>query len=98
LQATRRGGREKKLCCCSQQAPHGHDIAQQKNYADVRAPDFARSFEKKCFDIIACMREPLAAIGADVFVLTPDEFGTFVKAEIERWSVIIKKDGIKLEP
>jgi tripartite-type tricarboxylate transporter receptor subunit TctC len=43
------------------------------------------------------LRDPLAAIGADVFVLSPEEFGAFVKGEIERWGVIIKKYGIKLE-
>ncbi len=44
------------------------------------------------------LRDALAAIGADVFVSSPEEFGVFVKAEIERWGVIIKKYGIKLEP
>jgi tripartite-type tricarboxylate transporter receptor subunit TctC len=43
------------------------------------------------------LRDALAAIGADVFVSSPEEFGVFVKAEIERWNVIIKKYGIKLE-
>jgi tripartite-type tricarboxylate transporter receptor subunit TctC len=43
------------------------------------------------------LRDPLAAIGADIFVLSPEEFGAFVKAEIERWGIIIKKYGIKLE-
>jgi tripartite-type tricarboxylate transporter receptor subunit TctC len=43
------------------------------------------------------VRDPLAAIGADAFLLSPEEFGVFVKAEIERWGAIIKKYGIKLE-
>jgi tripartite-type tricarboxylate transporter receptor subunit TctC len=43
------------------------------------------------------LRDALAAIGADVFVSSPEEFGIFVKAEIERWGAIIKKYGIKLE-
>lgn len=43
------------------------------------------------------LREPLAAIGADIFVLSPEEFGVFVKAEIERWHAIVKKYNIVLE-
>ena len=30
-------------------------------------------------------------------LMSPEEFGAFVKGEIERWGVIIKKYGIKLE-
>jgi tripartite-type tricarboxylate transporter receptor subunit TctC len=44
------------------------------------------------------LRERYAEIGADVFVTSPEEFGVFVKAEIDRWQEIVKKYGIVLEP
>ncbi len=43
------------------------------------------------------MRDRLAEIGADVYTLSPDEFGKFVQSEIERWKAIVAKDDIKLE-
>ena len=44
------------------------------------------------------VRDRLAAIGADIFTLSPEEFAAFVKDEIERWHAIVKKYGIVLEP
>ena len=44
------------------------------------------------------VKERYAEIGADVFVASPEEFGAFVKSEIERWHDIVKKYGIVLEP
>jgi tripartite-type tricarboxylate transporter receptor subunit TctC len=44
------------------------------------------------------VRDRYAEIGADVFVSSPEEFGAFVKSEIERWDEIVKKYGIVLEP
>ncbi len=43
------------------------------------------------------VKDRYAEIGADVFVLSPEEFATFVKSEIERWHDIVKKYGIVLE-
>jgi tripartite-type tricarboxylate transporter receptor subunit TctC len=44
------------------------------------------------------VRDRLAEIGADVYTLSPAEFGKFVQEEIERWKTIVAKYGIKLEP
>ena len=44
------------------------------------------------------VKDRYAEIGADVFVSSPEEFGAFVKSEIERWHDIVKKYGIVLEP
>ena len=44
------------------------------------------------------VRDRYAEIGADVFVSSPEEFGAFVKTEIDRWHEIVRKYGIVLEP
>jgi tripartite-type tricarboxylate transporter receptor subunit TctC len=44
------------------------------------------------------LRDRLTEIGADIFTLSPEEFAAFVKSEIERWRVIVRKYGIVLEP
>ena len=44
------------------------------------------------------VRDRYAEIGADVFVSSPEEFGAFVKTDIDRWHEIVRKYGIVLEP
>jgi len=44
------------------------------------------------------LRDRLTEIGADIFTLSPEEFAAFVKSEIDRWHVIVRKYGIVLEP
>jgi tripartite-type tricarboxylate transporter receptor subunit TctC len=41
------------------------------------------------------VRERLVAIGFDVVASTPDEFGAFMKAEVDRWTRVVDKGGIK---
>ena len=43
------------------------------------------------------LRERYNEIGADVFVLSPEEFSAFLKSEIERWHAIVKKYGIVID-
>jgi len=43
------------------------------------------------------VRERMTAIGFDVVAGTPEEFGQFMKAEVERWTVVVNKGGIKPE-
>ena len=42
-------------------------------------------------------REKLAAEGAEPVGSTPDEFGAFVKAEIDKWSKVVKAANIPLQ-
>jgi tripartite-type tricarboxylate transporter receptor subunit TctC len=42
-------------------------------------------------------RERLAAEGIEVMGSTPDEFGSFLKAEISKWTIVINTAGIKAE-
>src|SRR6266480_4619089 len=41
------------------------------------------------------VRERMAQIGFDVVAGTPEEFGAFMKAEIERWTAVVERGGIK---
>jgi tripartite-type tricarboxylate transporter receptor subunit TctC len=42
-------------------------------------------------------REKLAAEGADPVGSTPEQFGAFIKAEIEKWGKVVKTAGIPLQ-
>src|SRR5437899_589846 len=41
------------------------------------------------------IRERMTQIGFDVVAGTPEEFGAFMKAEIERWAAVVERGGIK---
>ena len=41
------------------------------------------------------VRDRLTAIGFDVVASTPEEFGQFMKNEVERWTRVIQRGGIK---
>lgn len=61
------------------------DIVRRLNEATVRAlrsPD---------------IRERMTQIGFDVVAGTPEEFGAFMKAEVERWTQVVKRGGIQPE-
>ena len=61
------------------------DIVARLNEASVKA---LRSPE---------IRERLIGIGFDVVAGTPEEFGAFMKAEVERWTKVVERGGIKPE-
>jgi tripartite-type tricarboxylate transporter receptor subunit TctC len=41
------------------------------------------------------IRERMTQIGFDVVAGTPEEFGQFMKAEVERWTTVVNRGGIK---
>jgi tripartite-type tricarboxylate transporter receptor subunit TctC len=43
------------------------------------------------------VRERMNQIGFDVVAGTPEEFGKFMKAEVDRWTTVVQKGGIKAE-
>ena len=43
------------------------------------------------------MRHRLAALGAEPVGSSPQEFGTFLRAEMTRWGRIIRENGIRSE-
>ena len=61
------------------------DVVMRLNDATVRA---LRSPE---------IRERMTQIGFDVVAGTPEEFGQFMKAEVERWTKVVERGGIKPE-
>lgn len=42
------------------------------------------------------MAERMAKLGADVAVMTPDEFGAFMRAEDKKWGGLVKKANLKI--
>jgi tripartite-type tricarboxylate transporter receptor subunit TctC len=61
------------------------DVVKKLNDATVRAlrsPD---------------IRERMTQIGFDVVAGTPEEFGQFMKAEVERWKKVVQRGGIQPE-
>ena len=45
----------------------------------------------------ADVRERLNQIGFDVVASSPEEFGTFMRSELERWTRVVQKGGIQPE-
>ena len=43
------------------------------------------------------VRERMNQIGFDVVAGTPEEFGAFMKSEVERWTKVVERGGIKAE-
>jgi tripartite-type tricarboxylate transporter receptor subunit TctC len=43
------------------------------------------------------VRERMGQIGFDVVASTPEEFGRFMKEEVDRWAEVVKRGGIKPE-
>ena len=43
------------------------------------------------------VKERLAALGAEPAKMSPDEFGRYVKAEVARWSKVVKDSGARLD-
>jgi tripartite-type tricarboxylate transporter receptor subunit TctC len=41
------------------------------------------------------VRDRMIQIGFDVVAGTPDEFGAFMKAEVDRWTTVVNRAGIK---
>ena len=41
------------------------------------------------------VRERMNGIGFDVVAGSPEEFGAFMKAEVERWTEVVERGGIK---
>jgi tripartite-type tricarboxylate transporter receptor subunit TctC len=43
------------------------------------------------------MKSQLAANGADPVIATPDEFGAYVRAEVEKWAKVVAFSGTKID-
>jgi tripartite-type tricarboxylate transporter receptor subunit TctC len=45
----------------------------------------------------AALRERLARDGVDVVGNTPQEFASFIRAEMQKWAKAVKESGAKVE-
>ena len=43
------------------------------------------------------MKEKFAALGAETTPSTPEQFGVFLKKEIDKWAGVIKESGIRAD-
>jgi tripartite-type tricarboxylate transporter receptor subunit TctC len=43
------------------------------------------------------VRERLVAQGAEVYTMTPPEFGTFFERERKSWAAVVAQGGVKLD-
>jgi tripartite-type tricarboxylate transporter receptor subunit TctC len=43
------------------------------------------------------VKAKLTAMGSEILKNTPDEFATFIRAENERWSKLVRDTGAKID-
>jgi tripartite-type tricarboxylate transporter receptor subunit TctC len=79
----------------------GYEVAQWFGIlAPAKTPK--AMIAKRNADIVRVLNQPdvkgrLAADGGDVIADTPESFGQFVRADVARWSKVVKQIGLRLE-
>ena len=43
------------------------------------------------------MKANLAKLGTDVYIMTPEQLGNWLKSEIDKWAKVVKAANVKLE-
>jgi tripartite-type tricarboxylate transporter receptor subunit TctC len=43
------------------------------------------------------MKGNLAKLGTDVYTMTPEQLGNWLKSEIDKWAKVVKAANVKLE-
>ena len=44
------------------------------------------------------IRDFMTGLGSDVVPGTPEELGNYIRTDLARWTGVVKKSGIKLDP
>ena len=62
-------------------------------------PDMVRKIHGTVMAILATpeMKERLDKAGAEVRAMTPEQFGTFIRRERDRWAKVVKESGAKFD-
>ncbi len=82
----------------------GYPNVELQNYYALMLPaKTPREIVMKLHDAVVkavntpAVHDKLVAVGSDPYTMTPDEFGRFLHADIERWAKVVKASGIKVE-
>ena len=43
------------------------------------------------------VRDKLQAQGAEILGSTPEQYGAYIRAEVERWGLVIKSSGVQFD-
>ncbi len=79
------------------------NVELQNYYALLLPAKTPRDIVSKLHDVVVKtintpdVREKLISNGSDPLTMTPDEFGRFLRADIEMWGRVVKAAGVKIE-
>ena len=79
------------------------NVEMQNYYALLLPAKTPRDIVDKLHDAVVktvntpVVHEKFISFGADPLTMTPDEFGRFLRADIEKWGRVVKAAGVKVE-
>ena len=79
------------------------NVEMQNYYALLLPAKTPRDIVNRLHDAVVktvntpAVNEKLVAAGSDPLTMTPDEFGRFLRADIEKWRKVVQETGVKIE-